>query len=79
MSQAIFQQYLESRYNGRGTVLKMMSGYPPARIAQTHSQRFIYYSSSLGAICGASKSGTETARSAEKWTRSDAAEVVAVS
>ena len=48
-------------------------------IAQTHDQRFIYYSSSLGATLGASKSGTETACPAEKWTRSDAAEVVAVS
>ena len=52
-------------------------------IAQTHDQRFIYCSSSLGATLGAtlgaSKSGTETACPAEKWTRSDAAEVVAVS
>ena len=49
-------------------------------IAQTHDQRFIYYSSSLGEIPGASESGTETACPAAKWTRSDAAEVeVAVS
>jgi len=48
-------------------------------IAQTHDQRFIYYSSSLGVTLGASKSGTETACPAEKWMKSDAAEVVAVS